>query len=70
MRKQESLLGIVLGGFITTFIGYRYIFFINVPIGILAFALGMKFLKDKTRYASDSRICGKQLLGPVHGKNC
>ncbi|MEM3258832.1 MAG: hypothetical protein QW533_00335, partial [Thermoplasmata archaeon] len=24
--------GIILGGVITTFIGYRYIFFINVPI--------------------------------------
>ena len=57
-----AILGIVLGGFITTFIGYRYIFFINVPIGILAFAFGMKFLKDKTRYADVLDIKGMIVL--------
>jgi Arabinose efflux permease len=34
-----AILGIVLGGVITTFIGWQYIFFINVPIGIVALIL-------------------------------
>ena len=35
------MLGIVLGGIITTFIGWQYIFFINIPIGIIAMAVGL-----------------------------
>ena len=37
-----AMLGIVLGGIITTYIGWEYIFFINVPIGIIATALGIR----------------------------
>ena len=44
-----ATLGIVLGGFITTFIGWRYIFYINVPIGIVAIILGLKYIKSYTR---------------------
>ncbi|ADX82375.1 MFS transporter [Saccharolobus islandicus] len=40
-----ATLGIVLGGFITTFIGWRYIFYINVPIGIIALILGLRYIK-------------------------
>ena len=43
-----ATLGIVLGGFITTFIGWRYIFYINVPIGIVAIILGLKYIKSYT----------------------
>lgn len=42
-----AILGIVLGGIITTFIGWRFIFYINVPIGIAAIALGgIREVKD------------------------
>lgn len=37
-------LGIVLGGVITTFLGWSYIFYINVPIGIFALALGARYI--------------------------
>ncbi len=37
-----AILGILLGGVITTEIGWRYIFFINIPIGIVAVALGLR----------------------------
>lgn len=47
-------LGIVLGGVITTFLGWRYIFFINVPIGLVGFLLGLKYIRDNNR--KDSRI--------------
>ncbi|MGB6500269.1 MAG: MFS transporter [Thermoplasmata archaeon] len=39
-----AILGILLGGVITTTLGWRYIFFINLPIGIVATALGLRLL--------------------------
>jgi len=44
-----AMIGIVLGGVITTFIGWEYIFFINIPIGIMAVILGLLYLKDAGR---------------------
>jgi len=42
-------LGIVLGGIITTLIGWRYIFYINVPVGLIGFYFSMRFIKDNRR---------------------
>ena len=39
-----AILGILLGGVITTLIGWRYIFWINLPIGVFAVALGIRVL--------------------------
>ena len=39
-----AILGILLGGVITTELGWRYIFFINIPIGVVAVALGLRML--------------------------
>ncbi len=39
-----AILGILLGGAITTLLGWRYIFFINLPIGVIAVALGIRSL--------------------------
>ena len=58
-----ALLGILLGGFITTFIGYRYIFFINVPVGIIAVILGIKYLKDTVRSKKSFDLLGMSTLG-------
>lgn len=58
-----AMLGIVLGGIITTFIGYRYIFFINVPIGVVLFVLAMKYIKDNKREHEKLDIAGMGLLG-------
>jgi len=58
-----ALLGILLGGIITTFIGYRYIFFINVPIGIIAILLGIKYVKDSNKSNDVIDIYGMTLLG-------
>ena len=40
------LLGPVLGGFITTNWGWRWIFYINLPIGLLTFVLAFLFVPD------------------------
>ncbi|MEM3212275.1 MAG: MFS transporter [Candidatus Micrarchaeaceae archaeon] len=58
-----ALLGIVLGGLITTYLGYRYIFFINVPIGIVAVLLGMKYLTNTVRIKDKIDFIGMSLLG-------
>ena len=39
-----AILGILLGGVITTELGWRYIFFINLPIGVGATLLGWRLL--------------------------
>ncbi len=58
-----ALLGILLGGVITTFIGYRYIFFINVPIGAVAVALGLKYVSDNNKSNDRVDLPGMALLG-------
>lgn len=39
-------LGPTFGGYIVTYLGWQLIFFINVPIGILAIILGFVFLRE------------------------
>jgi MFS transporter, DHA2 family, multidrug resistance protein len=43
------ILGPVLGGWLTANYSWRYVFYINVPIGILAFAGMMTFLTETAR---------------------
>ena len=57
-----AILGIVLGGVITTFIGWQYIFFINVPIGIVALVLGVKYIHDKQTFNAKLDIAGMVTL--------
>jgi len=57
-----STLGIVLGGFITTALGWRFIFYINVPIGIAAFALGAKYIKSHATVRRKFDLVGTLLL--------
>lgn len=40
------VLGPPLGGFITTYWHWRWIFFINVPVGVVGFVLATKFIPD------------------------
>lgn len=58
-----ALLGIVLGGVLTTFLGWEYIFFINVPIGIIAVILGVINIKDINKVNTKLDISGAILLG-------
>ena len=41
-----SILGLVLGGFLTSYLGWRSIFWINIPIGIIGVGLSYKYLKE------------------------
>ncbi len=53
-----AILGILLGGLITTALGWRYIFFINLPIGAVAVALGWRWLPRGDRQKAQFDIPG------------
>ena len=42
-----AVLGVVLGGLIVTYVSWRWIFWINVPTGVLAIAVALRVLRDK-----------------------
>src|SRR6201997_3048098 len=42
-----AVLGVVLGGLIVTYVSWRWIFWINVPTGVLAIAGALRVLRDK-----------------------
>jgi EmrB/QacA subfamily drug resistance transporter len=59
-----AVLGILVGGFFVTFLTWRYIFFINIPIGIFATVAGYYLLEERSprkRQAID--LGGIVLLG-------
>jgi EmrB/QacA subfamily drug resistance transporter len=58
-----AMLGIVLGGIITTYAGWEYVFFINLPIGILATFLGFRYVTDSVRVRARLDLEGMILLG-------
>ncbi|KJE76148.1 MFS transporter [Ferrimicrobium acidiphilum] len=41
-----AVLGVLLGGLIVTYFSWRWIFWINVPIGLVALAVAIKVLRD------------------------
>ncbi len=58
-----SMLGIILGGVVTTFVGWQYIFFINIPIGIAAVFFGHRYLKDVMKVKEKIDLIGMIILG-------
>jgi EmrB/QacA subfamily drug resistance transporter len=42
-----SVLGVLLGGVIVTYVSWRWIFWINLPIGAVALALALRVLRDR-----------------------
>jgi EmrB/QacA subfamily drug resistance transporter len=57
-----ALLGIVLGGIITSYISWQYIFFINIPIGIVAVTAGFRFIKNAEKTPAKLDLIGMGLL--------
>lgn len=55
-------LGIVLGGIITTFIGWRFIFYINIPVGLVGFLFALKYIRDDKRTETTIDYSGTVIL--------
>jgi EmrB/QacA subfamily drug resistance transporter len=47
-----AVLGIILGGLIVTYVSWRWIFWINVPIGVAALGLALRVLRQRSERAS------------------
>ncbi len=62
-----AILGIVLGGAITTYLGWRFIFFINAPIGVAAVWFGLRHVRDVERHRTPLDLPGFGLLGIALG---
>ncbi len=59
-----AVLGIVLGGLIVTYVSWRWIFWINVPIGIGALALALRVLRQRAgRAQRHLDLAGMTTLG-------
>ena len=59
-----AILGILVGGAFVTFLNWRYIFFINLPIGVAATTVGYVRLRDRApKVKSTFDILGMILLG-------
>jgi DHA2 family metal-tetracycline-proton antiporter-like MFS transporter len=48
--------GPILGGFLTEFLGWHWVFFVNVPVGVLALALAVRYLPQDTRADQPGRF--------------
>jgi len=46
------LIGPVLGGFLTTYLSWRWIFYVNVPFGLIGIFMALKFVEDTRPDAS------------------
>lgn len=54
--------GVLLGGVLTNYLGWRWIFFINIPIGILGVLAGRLFIFESR---ADQRTGGLDVLGAL-----
>ena len=59
------ILGPILGGWLVDDFSWRWIFFINLPIGAVAFALSLRILdKDEPQAGERFDVLGLALLSP------
>ena len=41
-----AAVGVLAGGLLTKYLGWEWIFFVNIPVGVLAFALAPRFVRE------------------------
>jgi EmrB/QacA subfamily drug resistance transporter len=50
--SSGALLGVLLGGVMVSYLSWRWIFWINVPIGIIALAIALRVLRERGQRVS------------------
>ncbi|HLH71671.1 MAG TPA: MFS transporter [Chloroflexota bacterium] len=59
-----AILGILLGGVLITFVNWRFIFYINLPIGLIALVLAYLVLRERSPHRRETiDVLGMALLG-------
>jgi EmrB/QacA subfamily drug resistance transporter len=59
-----AILGILLGGVLITFVNWRFIFYINLPVGLVALVLAFRVLRERSpRRRARIDVLGMLLLG-------
>jgi len=59
-----AVTGIMLGGFLTTFLSWRWDFYITAPLGVVGFGLGVRYLKGSQEIVSRGfDLLGSAVLG-------
>jgi len=59
-----AILGILIGGAFVTFLSWRYIFLINIPIGVVATTVGFYILRERSpRIKARLDLLGMAMLG-------
>src|SRR5881392_4009291 len=51
-----ATIGLITGGLLTRFVGWEYIFFINVPIGVVAIVLALRIVPESRLAAARRRF--------------
>ena len=47
--------GVLFGGVLTKFLGWEWIFFVNIPVGIIVLALATRFVRESRRESEERR---------------
>ncbi|MDI3270103.1 MAG: MDR family MFS transporter [Bacillota bacterium] len=59
----SALVGPALGGFLVTVLSWRWVFFVNLPVGLLAFLILLRYYEDKApRHGRQVDYLGAALL--------
>ena len=61
-----AAVGVLAGGVLTKYLGWEWIFFVNVPVGVLAFVLAPRFVRESRSRAAD--LAGRRRRRDGHGR--
>jgi len=59
-------IGILLGGIIATFAPWQWIFFINIPIGVIIYVLGLKFIPSTILKGGKEKLYNSYIYFSFH----
>ncbi len=59
MGGSGAAVGVLMGGVLTTYLGWEWIFYVNVPVGIIAFLLTPRYVREsRSEQTSSPDIAG------------